>query len=99
MGSRRAEREQLLIARQPPEAELDAEHEREGHRHDQEVRGERRRHARQVRERDGAAEDHLVELQELEDDEELDDGEKPDPQRHRDFAEHQPVQERHRGAL
>ena len=85
--ARRAEREDLLISRQPSQAQLHAEHERERDADDEKVRAERRREAEKVLDGNGAGEDHLVELQQLQDDEELEDGEQTDAQRDGDLPE------------
>ena len=95
----RAQREDFLIGGQPAETELHAEHERQRNRGNEEVRSERGGDAEQILDGHGAGEDHLVELQELEDDQQLEDGEQPDAERDGDLPEQEAVQERHRRAL
>ena len=99
MRARRAEREDLLISGQPSQAKLHAEHERERDGNDEKVRAQRRRNAEEVLDGDGAGEDHLVELQQLQDDEELEDREQTDAERDGDLPEQKAVQQRHRPAL
>ena len=99
MRARGGEGEQLLVARQPAQPELHAEHERERHRDDEEVRRKRDRDAAEVGERHRAPEDDLVELEELEDDEQLQDRQEPHPERDEDLAQHEAIEQRHRGAL
>ena len=99
MRARRAEREQLLVGGEASQAKLHAEHERERHGDDEEVGRERGGDARQVAQGHRAAEDHFVELQELQDDEELQDGQQTDAERHRDLAQQHAVEERHRRPL
>jgi len=95
MKAGRAEREQLAIAREPADAQLHAEHERERNGHHHEVRRQRQGHAQQVAQRDRAAEDDLVQLQELHDHQELQNREQPHGQRPEDLAQHHPVVQRH----
>ena len=95
MAPRGAEREQLVVRRQPPEAELHAEHEGERDGDDEEMRRQCGGDARQVGERDRAAEDDLVQLQELQHHQKLENGEQPHPERHEDLPQDQSIEERH----
>src|SRR5207244_2279230 len=91
--------EQLPVRRQPPDSELDAQHVRERKRQHQEVRRERQRDAPEVRKPHRGAEHNLVELEQLHQHEQLQDGQHSHSERQGHLAQQHAVQKPHRAGL
>ena len=99
MRSGRAERQQLLISREPSHAELHPEHERERHRDDEEVRRERGGDPDQIAQRTALPKTTSLSCRSCRMTSSCRMASSPTPERHQDFAQHEAVEEVHSRAL